>query len=116
MSFKKYYLSILITSLVWGGESLAQEPQTYEWYLNKDTASELSASNNSTLEINSPWVSISSDPNKDPLDHNVNILVLNNNDSTIRGSGGALIDVGPKQIVTRYVSLNFINNGNINLD
>ena len=118
MSFKKYYLSILITSLVWG-ESLAQEPQTYEWYLNKDTASELSASNNSTLEINSPWVSISSDssgPYIDPLDHDVNIRVLNNNVSTIRGSGGPLIDVGPKQINTRHVSLNFINNGTINLD
>lgn len=114
MSFKKYYLSILISSLVCG-ESFAQEPPTYEWYLNKDTDSELSASNNSTLEIKSPWVSISSDPNKAPLDHVVNIRVLNNNDSTIGGSGGPLIDV-PNQIFKPDIFLNFINNGTINLD
>lgn len=87
-----------------------------QWNINKDTESQLSASNSSTLEIDSSWILIYSDSPKVPLDHDVNILVENSSGATITGSGGPLVKID-KQIDTNdHVSFKFINAGNISLD
>ena len=97
-----------------GGASYAS-PQL-QWNINKDTESQLSASNTSTLEIDSPWIHIYSDSPKVPLDHDVSILVENSSDATITGSGGPLVRIDEQIDTNDHVSFNFINAGNISLD